>query len=108
MSYDVELMGDYCAHCKRGESVYRWNYTSNLSGAWREAGADIGEFDGKRARDCAPILAAAIADMEARPGHFERFNPSNGWGSIETLIPALTDLMRAMEKHPDAVVEVSR
>ena len=38
MSYDVELMGDYCAHCKRGESVYRWNYTSNLSGAWREAG----------------------------------------------------------------------
>jgi len=108
MSYDVDLSENWCEHCGRGEGVFSWNYTSNMSAAWREAGADIAEFHHKRAKDCAPLLGAAIADMEARPDHYATFNASNGWGSMRTLVPALQRLLAAMEEHPDAVLMVSR
>lgn len=108
MSYDVYLRADWCEHCQRGDEVFSWNYTSNMASAWRHADADLAEFEGKRARDCAPILAAAIADMEARPEDYVRFNSSNGWGSMATLLPALRELLRAMAANPNTMVEVSR
>ena len=107
MSYDVYLSENWCEHRQRGDEVLSWNYTSNMSAAWREAGADIAEFHHKRAKDCAPLLGAAIDDMLARPEHYAPFNASNGWGSMRTLVPALRQLLGAMETNPDAVVEVS-
>ncbi len=108
MSYDVYLSENWCEHCQRGDEVLSWNYTSNMSAAWREAGADIAEFHHKRAKDCAPLLGAAIDDMLARPEHYAPFNAPNGWGSMRTLVPALQRLLAAMEEHPDAVLRVSR
>ena len=37
MSYDVDLSENWCEHCQRGDEVLSWNYTSNMSAAWREA-----------------------------------------------------------------------
>lgn len=109
MSYDVWLSDARCPHCGRdGESLFSWNYTSNMSPAWREAGANIAEFHGKTAADCAPLLRAALMNMERRPEHFVKFNALNGWGTMDNLIPALHTLLGAMERHPAAVVEVSR
>ena len=111
MSYDVDLVDNYCAHCKRGENVLGtggWNYTSNMAPAWCAAGADLAKFDGKPARDCAPVLGAAIDKMTAFPEFFATFDAPNGWGSMRTLVPALRQLLAAMEAHPDAIVEVRR
>lgn len=106
MSYDVYVV---CPHCERGGGA-AWNYTSNLAPAWREAGADLAAFDGKPARECAPILSRAIEVMAAnRVEYAARFNPPNGWGEIDSLIPRLRELLALMQDAaPDEIVRVSR
>lgn len=109
MSYDVSLVNSPCEHCGRGDDpAFSWNYTTNMAPAWREAGADIAAFHGKPAAECAPVLRAAVWNMELHPECFARFNASNGWGSVKTLIPALRQLLAAMEKNPAARVNVWR
>lgn len=107
MSYDIWLDADLGGD--EPTTVWDcWNYTSNCGRMWRLAGADLAEFHGKRAGDCAPILAAAIADMKANPGKYIPLNPENGWGSYETLVPALERLHEAFARMPDTTVVVWR
>lgn len=88
-------------------SVFSWNFTSNSSAAWREAGADLAEFDGKRARECLPLVVAAVQKMEADPVFYRTFDAANGWGTLKDLLPALRQLRDAMYAHPESVVSVS-
>ena len=106
MSYDVDVV---CPHCGRGDGA-GWNYTSNMGPAWREAGADLADFNGKLASGCAPILSRAIEVMAAnREEYARRFDASNGWGSMDTLIPALRELLATMQDaNPGEIVRVSR
>lgn len=107
MSYDVMGMAPACDHCGRGsECIFSWNYTTNMAPAWREAGADLAESHGKTSAECAPLLRAAIAKMEAEPERFERFNAPNGWGSMATLVPALRQLLGYFEGYPKTTVQV--
>lgn len=106
MSYDVwleaELGGD--------EPVTwgNWNYTSNCGPMWRAAGADLAEFHGKNADECAEVLRRAIAEMRANPAKYRAMDPSNGWGSYDSLVPALEELRLQFLKAPHARVVVSR
>lgn len=106
MSYDVTVSLDAGGH----EPIWvgDWNYTSNMACAWRAAGAQIHEWDGKRAGDCAAQLADAIAVMVRDPARFRAFDAPNGWGSYETLVPSLRKLLRILRQAPDGVVSVSR
>lgn len=107
MSYDIDLEvdtgGPQPAYLGDG-----WNYTSNCGPMWREAGADLDDFDGKPAADCAPVLEAAIANLRANPGKYKAMDPDNGWGSYRTLLPALDELAASFRAHPKAIVRVSR
>lgn len=85
-----------------------WNYTGNCAWMWRAAGADIAEFDGHRAVDCLPALTGAIALMRDEPERFKALDPTNGWGSYDTLLPALDRLVVAFTAAPNAYVRVSR
>lgn len=88
MSYSIRVV---CPEC--GHEVSEWNYTSNCAAMWRAAGADLAAFDGKRAHECVPILAKAIAVLKTEPERFVAMNPPNGWGSYATLVPALEELL---------------
>lgn len=107
MSYDVDLVirtgGEDLASVGWG-----WNYTSNCSPMWREAGANLADFHGKLASDCLPVLQSAIQTLRADPKRFTSMNPPNGWGSYETLLPALEELAAQFAGHPKATVQVSR
>lgn len=107
MSYDVWLAIDTGGPepVQVGES---WNYTSNSSAAWCEAGADLAEFDGKPAGECARILDKAIERMRTEPAKFKSLDAPNGWGTYDTLVPALEKLRNTMRRHPKATVVVSR
>ena len=116
MSYDVDLMGEpepvECFHCgvtsTRPKKVWGdWNYTYNCYEMWDAAGFRMREFDGKRAGDCASILGDALAVLAADRQRFETFNPPNGWGSYESSLERLGQLLRAMREYPDATVRVS-
>ena len=107
MSYDVWLEidtgGDEAAAIDTG-----WNYTSNCARMWRKAGADLAEFHGKVAGDVATTLRSAIARMERNPDEYISLNPENGWGSYDTVVPALRRLLHQFEEHPKATVRVWR
>lgn len=107
MSYDIWLTIDTGGEepARVGDS---WNYTTNCSWMWRAAGADLAEFDGKLAKDCIPVLSAAIAELKANPARYEAMNPENGWGSYETLVPSLEELLGEFLEHPKATVAVWR
>lgn len=107
MSYDIWLEADL-----GGPEPIRvspgWNYTSNCAPMWRDAGADLAEFDGKLALECLPILRAAIAELKANRQKYESMDPENGWGSYESLVPSLTRLAEQFECAPNATVMVLR
>lgn len=85
-----------------------WDYTSNCSPMWCEAGADLADFHEQPAGECAQKLRAAIESMERDPVKYRAMNPPNGWGSYETLIPKLRELLAAFERAPKAIVRVWR
>ncbi len=85
-----------------------WSSTSNCVSMWCLAGADLAEFDGRPAGECIPALAEAIKDMRANPGRYTPLNPPNGWGSLDTLIPALQRLLGYFQEAPKATVRVGR
>lgn len=108
MSYDV------IAKCPCGcpNCTFRyvdWNYTSNMAPAWREAGLDLAEFDGKTCRELASAIDRALGVMVShRDEYAARFDAPNGWGSMKSLLHALLDLHLECSFCPEAVVEVSR
>lgn len=104
MSYDVYIN---CGKC--GHSSFERNYTSNMAPAWRAAGADVASFSGKRAAECIDELAAAIARIDADREAFRKYEPDNGWGSVDRMLDNfLIPLLAAMRANPDGVVDVSR
>lgn len=108
MSYDIWLEVDMGGSEPATLGMLDWNYTSNCASMWNLAGANLGEFEGKRAGDCAVALQEALAVMEANPETFRKMNPSNGWGNYETLLPRLRELLVAFLRAPEATVRVSR
>lgn len=106
MSYDIYLEAGTGG--SEPVTVYDWNYTSNCAPMWRAAGADLAEFHGKTAADCAPILDVAVETMAADPDRFRKLDAPNGWGTYDTLLPRLVELLDAMRRHPATTVRVWR
>jgi hypothetical protein len=72
-------------------------------------GMTLGAYlEGKTAAEALPKLRAMVADMEDRPAVYLALNPSNGWGSYDTLLPGLRELIAAAAAHPKATWGVSR
>lgn len=84
------------------------NMTSNVAPMWRMAGADLAEFHGCVAGDVLPLLRDAVAAMEDDPTAYRVMNPKNGWGSYETYLGFLRELVKDFAAHPKATVVVSR
>lgn len=121
MSYDVYLIGEefeencICSACQHSHTrkgvieYFSTNYTSNMGPAWREAGAQIHEWDGKKASECSSQLAGAIAVIKKDIPRFKKFEPNNGWGHVDTMLNQfLVPFLAAMHEYPDAIVRVSK
>lgn len=108
MSYDVWITIPACDHCGADvHSVLDINYTSNLSRAWDEAGAPLRDWDGKSAAECAPLLRAAIAKIDADRAAWYRYNPPNGWGHIDSMVDDfLAVIAAACERYPRGTLRV--
>ena len=95
------------------EQVYWANITHNLGKMAGEAGIyealwrpeEIGKT---RASEIVELLEKGLADLKARPKHFEKFNSPNGWGMYEHFVPFVEKYLEACKEYPDAIIEVSR
>lgn len=115
------------------ERIYEANITHNLNemakaagiyeALWRphrlKPGYDIPESDHEaewefetqqviRAKEITELLRQGLADLIARPDHFEQFNSPNGRGTYEHFVPFVAKYLQACENNPDALVQVSR
>lgn len=53
-------------------------------------------------------LRAGLLALHAEPARFMPLNPSNGWGSYDTLVEFVSEYLAACEAYPGAAVEASR
>lgn len=106
MSYDISL--EITDALGGTSEIFSANHTSNTAVMWREAGCDLAEFHDKAARELAPTLRAAVADLASRPGHYQQWNPENGWGSWQSTLGFLAEILDAADRWPDARVVVCR
>lgn len=102
------------ADIEPGETEVFWaNITHNLGNMADEAGIygcvwRPEENGVESAGQLIEPLTKAIADMKARPKHYEKFNSPNGWGLYENFVPWLERLLEACTAWPDAEVYSSR
>ena len=119
-------------HKVETETVFESNITHNLTAMAGEAGiyeaiwrpyklkSDFNpmcthqeecEFENKQtviASEIIPLLEKGLADLKARPEHFEQFNSSNGWGMYENFVPFVEEYLIACKQFPDAIIRTSR
>jgi hypothetical protein len=79
-----------------------WNMTHNVNRMYEVTlGTTLGTFlEGRTAAETLPRLTAMLADMLDRPGVYRALNPPNGWGSYDTLLPRVRELVEAAQAHP--------
>lgn len=87
-----------CPCC--GSKAWEASPTYNLGPMWREAGCDMGEWEGKTGEEVGPMLKAAIEAMRADPERFKRLNPENGWGDYDGLLDVFETFAAAVTQHP--------
>jgi hypothetical protein len=95
------------------DCVYEANITHNLGRMAEAAGVYPAlwrpeEIGVTKASQLVGPLEAGLSGLQARPDHFRTFNPSNGWGSYESLVRFVERYLAACEANPDAAVEASR
>ncbi len=95
------------------EQVYCANITHGLGKMAVEAGIyealwrpeEIGKT---KASEIIELLEKGLADLKARPVHFETFNSPNGWGVYERFVPFVEKYLDACKQYPNAIIEISR
>jgi hypothetical protein len=93
--------------------VHDGNITHNLGKMASEAGIyqclwRPEELGITKAAQLIEPLEKGLADLKARPDHFEQFNATNGWGMYKHFVPFVEEYLKACKEHPDADVGVSR
>lgn len=110
MSYDIDIEYEVetAPEVRRLKVPTDWNYTSNCARMWRAAGADLAEFHGKKCGECASILESAIAAMKHDPDTYRAMDPPNRWGSYDTVLPRLEELLDTLKQWPNGTIRVCR
>lgn len=61
-----------------------------------------------RAHEIIEIIEKGLADMKARPKHYEKFNSPNGWGLYKNFVPFIEKYLNALKEFPEAQVVCDR
>jgi hypothetical protein len=60
------------------------------------------------AKDIIKPIEKGLAELKARPKHFEQFNSENGWGMYEHFVPFVEKYLEALKEFPDSIVNICR
>ena len=107
MSLDVYLNID------KDKQVYHRNITHNLNEMADAAGIYMHlwrtvEINITKTNELIEPLSKGICLLVCNKAHFEKFNPSNGWGTWESLVDFATEYLAACKAYPDAMVSTCR
>lgn len=91
------------------ETIHDHNYTHNTNQMIRDAGDGTSpyDWDGMPSADLAVLLDRICNELEARPDVYDGLNPSNGWGTRETLVPVLQAIAHDCREYPETTVRTN-
>lgn len=76
---------------------------------WSEAEALSSQYVAEvRAHHLIVTIRLGLDRLRGDPQRYQALDPENGWGNYEGLVRFTADYLAACEKHPDAMVRVSR
>lgn len=92
--------------------AFHSNITHNVAQMAREADVYLAlwhpkENGFKKARSIISILEKGMKRLINDPNYFKQYNPTNGWGSYESLISIIEDVLNACLKYPNADIYTS-
>lgn len=108
MSYDVRFKAKL-------DSADQWvyvgdiwiNHTSNTAAMIKEVcGSYPSEWNGKKCADMYPVLMQGASLLTINSQKYKAFEPSNGWGTVETTLDFLMKIADNCDKYPTAALEV--
>lgn len=108
MSYDVSFKAKL-------EGADQWvyvgddwiNHTSNTAAMIRAVcGTCPSEWNDRKCADMYPVLMQGVLLLKLHPQRYRHFEPSNGWGTVETTMDFLMKIADNCDKYPTAVLEV--
>jgi len=111
VSWDATLHCTAC-HCSASD----WNYTHNCNPMITMALAQSGTLiemswwkvlDGMSAPTGAKFLTDIIVELDSNPARYRAMDPPNEWGSYDTLLPVLREMLRASLTEVPSVWRVS-
>jgi len=112
MSLDVWLEHPRCTACERtGEPVLEYSSTYNVSKMWYVLFPKHTSFcpiDSCLAKDVIPMMQEGVQLAVANRKELEAMNPVNGWGSYETFLKFLRNILAASQDHPDLIWRTDR
>ena len=98
---------------QESNEVYWANITHNLNNMAKDAGIYEAlwrpeEIGISKAGQLVEPLTQGLALLKSDPARFEKFNPSNGWGSYDALVRFVEKYLAACVEYPQAEVYASR
>ena len=122
MSLDIWFMGpkeakdcqcDGCGdvHQRDYRKTYGdFNYTHNVTPTWSKAGVYDSLYNsaGMKAGSIVPILEKGVFHMRMHPEEYTPLNPPNGWGSYDSAVDWLDEVLTVCRKYPEAEIGVSK
>jgi len=73
-----------------------------------DAEYEFEEANPVRAHEIIEIIEKGLADMKARPKHYEKFNSPNGWGMYHNFVPWIEKYLKALKEFPESQVVCDR
>jgi hypothetical protein len=105
MSWDVWLEMDTGGPIKT-EVSESFNYTHNCNCMLRDVGIEWSEMRNMKGKDVVFMLDIAIEKLKSDPEKYRKMNPSNGWGSYDSLLSVLERIVEDFSMHPKATLGV--
>ncbi|NCC06737.1 MAG: hypothetical protein EOM30_01515 [Clostridia bacterium] len=109
MSYDVSFKAKL-------DGAEQWvyvgddwiNHTCNTSAMIKEVcGSYPSDWNGKSCEELIPVLDAGVTELMRYSQRYRQFEPSNGWGTVETTIEFLSNILKNCKMYPTAVIEIN-
>ena len=112
MSWSIWLFDPTKDEDDHHRELHYVNHTHNCNQMVRDAGIPDWPYDfldriqaEGTARDMITPLTHAVRELIVNAPVYEKMNPKNGWGSRQSLVNALSELLGACTLHPSAKVE---
>ena len=83
------------------------NHTSNTAAMIKEVcGSYPSMWNGKKCSEMIPMLESGISELEEHSEDYRQYEPGSGWGTVESTISFLDNILKNCKLFPTAIIEV--